>query len=337
MIAFLLRRLGVAIPTLIGATVVAFSLIRLVPGDPILNMIGERGASPEVYAEMRALYGLDQPITTQYWIFVKNALEGDFGTSIISSQPVWNEFMERFPATLELGVIALVIAVFIGVPLGVLAAVKRNSVFDYTLMTTSLVGYSMPIFWWGLVLILFFSVKLGWTPVSGRLDFAYDVPPWSGFLLIDVWKAGEGWPAFKSALLHLVLPAAALGTIPLAIVARMTRSSMLEVLGEDYMRTARAKGLSRLRVIFVHGLRNALIPVITVIGLMAGSIVTGAVLTETIFSWPGIGRWLVESVLSRDYPVVQSGILMISLIVIVVNFMVDVAYAWANPRLRGGK
>lgn len=325
-----------AIPTLFGATVIAFALIRLVPGDPILNMIGERGASPEVIAEMRAQYGLDRPLTTQYFLFVKNALQGDLGESIVSDQPVWDEFIERFPATLELGAIALFLAILLGIPLGVIAAVKRNSVFDYTLMTTSLVGYSMPIFWWGLILILFFSVKLGITPVSGRIDFAYDVPPWSGFLLIDVWKAGEGWPAFKSALLHLLLPAIALGTIPLATVARMTRSSMLEVLGEDYMRTARAKGLSRLRIIFVHGLRNALVPVITVVGLMAGSIVTGAVLTETIFSWPGIGRWLVESVLARDYPVVQSGILLISVIVILVNFLVDVAYAWANPRLRGG-
>ncbi len=335
MIAFLLRRLGVAIPTLIGATVIAFGLIRLVPGDPVLHMIGERGASPEVYAEMRARYGLDRPLTTQYFLFLKNALNGDFGESIVSGQPVWHEFMDRFPATLELGLIALSLAVLIGIPLGVVAAVRRNSLFDYALMSVSLVGYSMPIFWWGLILILFFSVKLGLTPVSGRIDFAYDVPPWSGFLLIDVWKAGEGWPAFKSALVHLVLPAIALGTIPLATVARMTRSSMLEVLGEDYMRTARAKGLSRMRVIFVHGLRNALVPVITVVGLMAGSIVTGAVLTETIFSWPGIGRWLVESVLARDYPVVQSGILLISLAVIVVNLLVDVAYAWANPRLRG--
>ena len=324
-----------AIPTLIGATVIAFGLIRLVPGDPVLHMIGERGASPEVYAEMRARYGLDRPLTTQYFLFLKNALNGDFGESIVSGQPVWHEFMDRFPATLELGLIALSLAVLIGIPLGVVAAVRRNSLFDYALMSVSLVGYSMPIFWWGLILILFFSVKLGLTPVSGRIDFAYDVPPWSGFLLIDVWKAGEGWPAFKSALVHLVLPAIALGTIPLATVARMTRSSMLEVLGEDYMRTARAKGLSRMRVIFVHGLRNALVPVITVVGLMAGSIVTGAVLTETIFSWPGIGRWLVESVLARDYPVVQSGILLISLAVIVVNLLVDVAYAWANPRLRG--
>jgi dipeptide transport system permease protein len=336
-ISYLLKRLAIAIPTLIGVTVVAFALIRLIPGDPIIHLIGERGATPEVYAAMKAQFGLDKPLLTQYWFFVKNAITGDLGTSIISRQPVMREFVDRFPATLELGTVALLLSVIIGIPLGVLAAVKRNSIFDYTLMTASLIGYSMPIFWWGLILILIFSVHLGVTPVSGRLDLVYDVPSWSGFLLIDVWKSGDGWPAFKSAIEHLILPSVALGTIPLAIVARMTRSSMLEVLGEDYMRTARAKGLSRTRIIFVHGLRNALVPVITVIGLMAGSIVTGAVLTETIFSWPGIGRWLVESVLSRDYPVVQSGILMIALIVILLNFIVDLAYAWANPRLRGSR
>jgi dipeptide transport system permease protein len=336
-ISYVLKRLAIAIPTLIGVTIVAFALIRLIPGDPILNMIGERGATPEVYAAMKAQFGLDRPLLTQYWLFAKNAAMGDLGTSILSRQPVMREFLDRFPATVELGLVSLVLAVLVGIPLGVLAAVKRNSIFDYSLMSASLIGYSMPIFWWGLILILVFSVHLGLTPVSGRLDLAFDVPSWSGFLLIDVWKSGDGWPAFKSAIEHLILPSVALGTIPLAIVARMTRSSMLEVLGEDYMRTARAKGLSRGRIIFVHGLRNALVPVITVIGLMAGSIVTGAVLTETIFSWPGIGRWLVESVLARDYPVVQSGILMIALIVITVNFMVDLTYAWANPRLRGSK
>lgn len=337
MISFLMKRLLIAIPTLIGVTIIAFSLIRIIPGDPILHLIGERGASPEVYAQMKAQFGLDKPLLTQYGLFVKNALSFDLGTSIISRRPVLQEFADRFPATLELSFVALVLAIFIGVPLGVLAAVKRNSVFDYSLMTTSLVGYSMPIFWWGLILILIFSVHLAWTPVSGRIDLAYDIPTWSGFLLVDVWKSGDGWLAFRSALSHLILPSVALGTIPLAIIARMTRSSMLEVLGEDYMRTARAKGLNRVRIIFIHGLRNALIPVITVIGLMAGSLVTGAVLTETIFSWPGIGRWLVESVLSRDYPVIQSGILMIALIVIVVNLIVDIAYAWANPRLRGAQ
>jgi dipeptide transport system permease protein len=313
----------------------------MIPGDPVLLLLGERGASPEVVEQLRAAYGLDKPLLTQYFLFVSNAVQGDFGTSITSGLPVMEEFGDRFAATLELGIVALIFAILLGLPLGVLAAVKRNSMFDYTFMTASLVGYSMPIFWWGLILILIFSVQLGLTPVSGRVAVMYDVVSWSGFYLIDVWRGAapfaEKLGAFKSSLAHLILPAIALGTIPLAVVARMTRSSMLEVLSEDYMRTARAKGLSRARVIFVHGLRNALVPVITVIGLMAGTIVTGAVLTETIFSWPGIGRWLVESVLQRDYPVIQSGILLIAVIVIGVNFLVDLAYAWANPRLRGGK
>ncbi|RYZ65283.1 MAG: ABC transporter permease subunit, partial [Proteobacteria bacterium] len=322
MFRYLLKRLVEVIPTLIGITVISFALIRMIPGDPVLLMIGERGASPEVLAEMRAAYGLDKSLPVQYGVFVGNALKGDLGTSITSSRPVMEEFTERFTATLELGVVALILAILIGLPLGVLAAVKRNSLFDYSLMTTSLIGYSMPIFWWGLILILIFSVQLGWTPVAGRMDVMFDVPHWTGFYLIDVWKSSEAWPAFKSALSHLILPAIALGTIPLATIARMTRSSMLEVLGEDYMRTARAKGLSRVRVIFLHGLRNALVPVITVIGLMAGTIVTGAVLTETIFSWPGIGLWLVDSVRQRDYPVIQSGILLIATIIIVVNLLV---------------
>ncbi|MES2854535.1 MAG: ABC transporter permease subunit [Bdellovibrionota bacterium] len=337
MFSYLLRRLAEVIPTLIGISIVAFALIRLIPGDPVLLLLGERGGSPEMVEQMRAAYGLDKSIVSQYFVFVTNAVQGDFGTSITSGLPVMEEFTERFSATLELGITALILALIVGLPLGVLAAVKRNSMFDYSFMTASLIGYSMPIFWWGLVLILFFSVKLGWTPVSGRIDVMFDVPRWSGYYLVDVWRIEDSWNAFLSALSHLILPAIALGTIPLAVIARMTRSSMLEVLGEDYMRTAKAKGLNRARIIFIHGLRNALVPVITVVGLMAGTIVTGAVLTETIFSWPGIGRWLVESVLQRDYPVIQSGILLIASIVIVVNFVVDLAYVWANPRLRGGK
>lgn len=337
MISFWLKRLAVVVPTLFGVSIVAFALIRLIPGDPVLLLLGERGASPEVYEELRSQYGLDKPLTTQYLIFMKNAVQGEFGESITSGRPVLEEFSDRFTATLELGTVALFMAVLIGVPLGILAAVRRNSFLDYFFMSISLVGFSMPIFWWGLILIMLFSVQLGITPVSGRIDIAYDIPSWTGFMLIDVWKSEESWAAFRSAVGHLTLPAIALGTIPLAVITRMTRSSMLEVLGEDYMRTARAKGLSQFRVVFIHGLRNALIPVITVIGLMAGTLVTGAVLTESIFSWPGLGRWIVDSVLQRDYPVIQSGILLIAAIVIGVNVLVDVAYAFVNPRLRGGK
>jgi dipeptide transport system permease protein len=217
----------------------------------------------------------------------------------------------------------------------VLAAVKRNTVADYAVMGISLTGYSMPIFWWALLLILFFSVQLGWTPVSGRISVEFDVPATTGFLLLDAWRSGEPG-ALRSAISHLILPSVALGTIPLAVIARMTRSSMLEVLREDYVRTARAKGLSRLRVIVVHALRNALIPVITVIGLQVGLLLSGAILTETIFSWPGVGNWLVHGVLSRDYPVVQGGILLIATIVITVNLIVDLAYGIVNPRIHHG-
>ena len=341
MLAVLWRRLLSALPTLLGASVVAFGLIRLVPGDPVMLLLGERGSSPEVYKELQAALGLDLPVWKQYWVFLTNALTGDLGQSIHSKQPVLVEFMDRFPATLELSITGLIFAIICGIPLGMISAIKRNSIFDYAFMGVSLTGYSMPIFWWGLILILVFSVNLGWTPVSGRMSALYDVEPVTGFMLIDsffmddVWE--ERWAAFWDAVRHLILPAIALGTIPLAVIARMTRSSLLEVLGEDYIRTAKAKGLSAWRIVVVHGLRNALIPIVTVIGLMVGALLTGAILTETIFSWPGIGKWLVNSVTSRDYPVIQGGILLIAAMIIFVNAMVDIMYAVVNPKLRSMK
>lgn len=334
MMRFLFRRAAILVPTLIGITLVAFCLIRLVPGDPVLLIIGERSTTPEAYSSMRAVLGLDQPITTQYFHYVLRAMHGDLGQSVVSKLPVWGEFIARFPATFELGATALFWAIVFGIPLGIVAAVRRNSLLDYTVVTTALVGYSMPIFWWGLMLILFFSVHLGWTPVSGRLAVEYEIPTRTGLLLIDAWFSETPWPAFKSAFSHLVLPSIALGTIPLAIVTRMTRSAMLEVLGEDYVRTAKAKGLTRRAVIGRHALRNALIPVVTVIGLQFGGVLTGAILTETIFSWPGIGKWLVNSVMARDYPVIQGGILLIAVLVVAVNLGVDVVYAIINPRIR---
>jgi len=278
--------------------------------------------------------GLDLPVYKQYFRFIGHALDGDLGISVVSKRPVLEEFWSRFPATLELGVVALLFAILLGIPIGILAAVKKNSFSDYFFMGTSLVGYSMPIFWWGLILILVFSVQLRWTPVSGRMGVAYDVDPVTGFMLIDVWFGEDTWEAFRDALRHLILPAIAMGTIPLAMISRMTRSSLLEVIGEDYIRTARAKGLSSGRVVWIHALRNALIPVVTIIGLMFGMIITGAILTETIFSWPGIGKWLVRSITSRDYPVIQGGILLIAFMVVLINLMVDLVYALINPRIR---
>ena len=333
MLAYLLRRLLFIIPTFLGVVTLAFFLIRLAPGDPILVMAGERGVSPERYAELQTQFGFDQPLVLQFIHYIGQVLSGDLGISVVSRTPVLSEFLSLFPATLELSLVAITLAVLIGIPAGVLAAVKRNSVFDYSVMGGSLVGYSMPIFWWALLLILFFSINLGWTPVAGRLDFLYDVPPVTGFMLIDTLLTEEPG-AFLDALHHLVLPSIVLATIPLAVIARMTRSAMLEVLRENYIVAARAKGLSPLRVIFKHALRNALIPVVTVIGLQVSVLLTGAILTETIFSWPGIGKWLLESIYRRDYPAVQGGVLLIATIVIFVNAMVDMLYAVINPRIR---
>lgn len=303
-------------------------------------LLGERGVSPEAYAEMKATLGLDRPYITQYFLYVWNALHGDLGISVVSKQPVLHEFISRFPATIELSIVSMIFAIAVGLPLGIVAAMKRNTVLDYSFMGISLVGYSMPIFWWGLILIVISSVNifhlpfLGWTPVSGRISPLFDVDAKTGFMFLDVWFSSEPWDSFVNAVKHVILPAIAMGTIPLAVIARMTRSSLLEVLGEDYIRTAKAKGLSIIRVVFVHGLRNALIPIVTVVGLSFGTVIKGAILTETIFSWPGVGKWLLQSVTSLDYPVIQGGILLISFAVVVVNLLVDLMYLLIDPRLR---
>lgn len=333
MIKFILSRVGLVIPTFLGVTLVTFMLIRLVPGDPIELLVGERGIDPERHAELRADLGLDKPMLEQYGIYIKNVLQGDLGKSIVTKTPVLDEFLTLFPATVELSICAILFAITIGIPIGILAAVKRGSIYDYLTMGVSLTGYSMPIFWWALILILTFSVGLGWTPVSGRISALYYIQPVTGFMLIDTLFSDEKG-AFISAVRHLILPSIALGTIPLAAIARMTRSSMLEVLNDDYIRTAKAKGLTPLRVICVHALRNALIPIITIIGLLVGILFAGAILTETIFSWPGVGKWLIESIRRRDYPVLQGGVLMVATIVMLVNLFVDVMYGWANPRIR---
>ena len=333
MFTFLLKRLALLLPTFIGITLVAFFLIRLVPGDPIEVMVGERRLDPAAHARLVQQMGLDRPLLVQYGSYLKQTLSGDLGTSIVSREPVSVEFAALFPATVELALCALLLALVVGLGLGAVAALKRGSLVDQGVMGLATVGYSMPIFWWGLMLIMLFSVDLGWTPVSGRIAIEYDIATRTGFMLVDSLMSGEPG-AFTSALRHLVLPTLVLGTVPMAVIARMTRSSLLEVLREDYIRTARAKGLSPLRVVVVHGLRNALIPVITVVGLQTGALLGGAVLTETIFSWPGIGKWLIDSIARRDYPVVQAGILISALIFIVANLFVDVLYGVADPRIR---
>ena len=333
MVGFLLRRVALIVPTFIGVTLLAFALIHLIPGDPVENLSGERGMDPARRERLLHEFGLDRPLPVQYASYIAQILRGDLGTSLTTHESVAQEFATLFPATVELAFFALVFAIALGLPAGIVAAVRRNTAADYTVMGLSLTGYSMPIFWWALLLILFFSVELGWTPVSGRIAVQCDVPAITGFMLIDTLRAGD-LAAFRSALSHLILPTIALGTIPLAVIARMTRSSMLEVLREDYVRAARAKGLPRWRVIVVHALRNALIPVITVVGLQVGLLLSGAILTETIFSWPGVGNWLIHGVQSRDYPVVQGGILLIATIVITVNLIVDMLYGVVNPRIR---
>ncbi|WP_020594178.1 ABC transporter permease subunit [Kiloniella laminariae] len=334
MIRFILTKLGLLIPTFLGVTLVAFSFIRMLPGDPVELLAGERSVSPERHAELMAALGFDKPLWEQYFSFLVGILHGDLGTSFSSKQPVLEEFFVRFPATIELATCAIIFAALIGLPAGIVAAVKRGSAFDHTLMGISLTGYSMPIFWWGLLLIILFSSPdmLGLTPVSGRISALFWVDTETGFMLIDSLLSDEKG-AFRSAAAHLVLPTIVLGTIPMAIIARQTRSAMLEILGEDYVRTAKAKGLSPFRIVGIHALRNALITVITVIGLQVGVLLAGAILTETIFSWPGIGKWMIDSISRRDYFAVQGGIVLIASIVMLVNLLVDFMYGLINPRI----
>ena len=334
MLKFLLKRAALTVPTFIALMFVTFVAIRLVPGDPVEVRVGERGISAERLAYFRHELGLDQPVWKQFLDYMGQILHGDFGTSLVTNAKVLTEFATLFPATLELGIAGMLFAIVLGIPAGAIAGVKRGSWYDQVLMGLSVTGYSMPIFWWGLLLIMFVGERWGWTPVSGRIDLIkYYFEPTTGFMVIDAWRSGQEG-AVKDALRHLILPAIVLGTIPLAVIARMTRSAMLEVLSEDYVRTARAKGLPAWRVVGVHALRNALIPVVTVIGLQVGTLMAGAVLTETIFSWPGVGKWLIESISRRDYPALQGGVMLVSTLVIVVNLLVDVLYGVINPRIR---
>ncbi|MCW0182242.1 MAG: ABC transporter permease subunit [Zavarzinia sp.] len=336
MLRFIASRLLVLIPTVLGIVLLAFFLVRQLHGDAVEARSGERGITTEQLAERRHALGLDRPIHEQFVVYLGQLVQGDLGKSFVTQRPVIDEFMELFPATIELSVVAMIFAVVIGLPAGILAALTRGSILDHGVMGAALAGYSMPIFWWAILLIVLFSNILGLTPVSGRLDVLYYIEPTTGFMLIDTLLSDEP-ESFWSALRHLILPSVVLGTIPLAVIARMTRSAMLEVLGEDYIRTARAKGLSPFRVVWVHALRNALIPVITVIGLQVGTLLAGAVLTETIFSWPGVGKWLIDAIGRRDFPAVQGGILLIAVTIIAVNLAVDLLYGLINPRIRHQK
>jgi peptide/nickel transport system permease protein len=330
--AYILRRLALLVPTLAGISVVVFLMIYLVPGDPAQVMLGER-ANAESLAALRADLGLDQPFHVQLARFFGDLLTGDLGRSFRTHERVTVEIFHRFPATVELTLAAMLFAIVGGVGLGLLSAVRRGGMLDYVAMTIATAGISMPVFWLALVLILLFAVELPWLPISGRLSADVYFPATTGFYTIDALLAADG-RAFWDVLRHLALPAVTLGTIPLAVIARMTRSSLLEVLGEDYIRTARAKGLAPMAVLLRHAVRNAFIPTLTVIALEFGYLLGGAIITETIYAWPGIGRWLFLAVLARDFRAVQGGVLLIATLFILVNLLADVLYAWLDPRIR---
>jgi len=317
---------------LLGVSVLVFSFIHLIPGDPALTMLGER-ATPEKVAEVRARLGLDRPIWQQYVLYIGNAVRGDLGVSIVRGDPVASDLLRRFPATVELATAAIVVAIALGIPIGVASAVWRNSPLDSLARLGALTGVSMPIFWLGLVLAWFFGVELRILPTGFRLASGTSFVPWTNFVILDAVLQRD-WAVLADAVRHLILPALALATIPLAVIARMTRASMLEVLSREYIRTAEAKGLSRRAVVLRHALRNALLPVLTVVGLQVGRLLAGAILTETIFSWPGIGLWVYESIESRDYAIVQGVSLFIAVIVVGVNLVTDVLYAAVDPRIK---
>ncbi len=329
---YAIRRGLTVIPVLLGVSILVFSFIHLIPGDPALTMLGER-ATPEKVAEVRQQLGLDRPIHEQYLIYLGKLLRGDLGTSIVRGDPVLTDLLRRFPATVELATSAIVLALLAGIPIGIISAVWRNSFVDSVSRIWALTGVSMPIFWLGLMLAWFFGVELRWLPTGFRLDTGTSFEPWTNFVILDAALQGN-WAVLRDALRHVILPAVALATIPLAVIARMTRASMLEVLSQEYIRTAEAKGLSQSAVILRHALRNALLPVLTVVGLQVGHLLAGAILTETIFSWPGIGLWVYESIESRDYAIVQGASLFIAVIFVVVNAVTDLLYAAADPRIK---
>ena len=331
MLAHIIRRILLLFPTLLGISIIIFLMMHITPGDPAELLLGERATEPALEA-LREHLGLNEPLYIQYGMFLKRLMKGDLGETIWTRQKVWTEVKQRFPATIELSIAAMLISSLLGVILGIISATKQYSLFDYLSMLGALVGVSMPIFWLGLILMLLFSLNLGWFPMSGRLSVSIELSKITNFYILDALLT-KNWAALKDALWHLTLPAITLSTIPMAIVARMTRSSMLEVLRQDYIKTAKAKGLPPLMVIMKHAFRNALIPVITVVGLMFGILMAGAILTETIFAWPGVGKWLYDAVLQRDYMVIQGGTLIVAAIFVLINLVVDILYAVINPKI----
>ena len=332
MLRFAVRRLLLLVPILIGLSILVFFWIRALPGSPAEALLGER-ATDESIAQVRDQYGLDDPFYEQYWRYLQTIGSGDLGTSIRSRRPITEEIKERFPATIELAIGAMLFATLIGIPLGFIAAKRHGRPIDHASLFLSLIGVSIPIFFLAIVLKWVFSVELGWLPSIGRQDVLIEAEHPTNFYVLD-GIVTRNWEATWDAIQHLILPAIALGSIPLAIIARITRASVLDVQNEDYVRTARAKGISTRAVDSRHVLRNAMLPISTIVGLQVGLLLSGAILTETVFAWPGIGTWLQAAIENRDYPVIQGGVLFVAIVVVFVNLIVDVSYGLLNPRIR---
>jgi peptide/nickel transport system permease protein len=329
---FTVRRLLLLVPILLGLSILVFLWIRALPGGPAQALLGER-ATEESIAQIERQYGLDEPIHVQYWSYLKTVGSGDFGTSVTTRRPVTDELTERFPATIELAVAAMIFSVGLGIPLGFMAAKHYGSWLDHSSLLASLLGISIPIFFLAILLKYVFAVELGLLPTVGRISVLIDLEHPTNFYVLDAIIAGD-LEALWDVLKHLILPAAALGSIPLAIIARITRAAVLDVQNEDYVRTARAKGLAPRIVDWRHVFRNAMLPITTIIGLQTGLLLSGAVLTETVFAWPGMGTWLVDGIEQRNYPVLQGGILFVAVVFVLVNLLVDLSYAFINPRIR---
>jgi len=334
MLRFVVRRLLLLVPILLGLSILVFLWIRALPGSPAIALLGER-ATPETIAQIERQYGLDKPVHVQYWKYVQNVARADFGDSIVSRRPVIEELRQKFPATIELALAAMIFSVAVGIPLGFLAAKKYGSLLDHASLVASLIGISIPIFFLAIILKFVFAVKLGWLPTVGRVSVLIDLEHPTNFYVVDSLVTGN-WEAFVDVGKHLVLPAVALGSIPLAVVARITRAAVLDVQNEDYVRTARAKGVAPLIVDRRPIFRNAMLPISTIIGLQTGLLLSGAVLTETVFAWPGMGTWLVDAIDARNFPVIQGGVLFVSMVFVLVNLLVDISYAIINPRIRYG-
>ena len=332
MLTYIAKRISVIFPVLLAVSLIIFLIMHFAPGDPAALFLGQM-VTPEDLEKVRREMGLNDPLHIQYLRFLKEAVKGDLGISYYTKQSVLSELLRLFPATVELAIASIVIALLIGISAGVISALKQNSIFDNVSMVVALGGVSMPVFWVGLILMWVFSFKLGWTPISGRLAVQIDLKQITGLFVIDSIITGN-IAALRDSLRHLILPALSLATISMGIIARFTRSSMLEVIRQDYIRTARAKGVSEALVIFKHAFKNALIPVVTVVGLQFGLLLGGAVVTETVFSWPGIGNVIIVSILRRDYPMVQGALLLLALLYVIINLLVDVSYSYLDPRIR---